>query len=130
MEIPIPHTVADAQKPGDMRPVLFRCTQQRPVGGDPAQIKVGVVLPGQTDAPEHLRAFLSDADRAIADIGFGHADQQFGFFGIFRHRVHGGVGGALAALNPERDIGDPVLKRLETTDRAAECVPGVRIIEQ
>ena len=80
------------------------------------------MLPRQSDAAEHLRALLGDADRAVAYVGLRDADEQICVFGIVRHRVYGGIGRALATFNQQRDVGDSVLQGLEATDRASERV--------
>ena len=59
---------ADARQrqPGDLGPPRLAAAEQQPRGGRPLQVEVGVVLPREADAAEHLDAVLG---RAVGRVG-------------------------------------------------------------
>src|SRR5262245_327568 len=54
---------------GEALPVLVRPAVEGAVQGDPAEVQVDVVLPGDADAAVHLDAVLHDLGRSVADVG-------------------------------------------------------------
>ena len=100
------------------------------VGGEAAQVEVQVVLPGEADAAVGLQAHLRNLRAGVADIGLGDArDLRRG-----RTTVGDGLRGGRrtrgAHLDPETDVGEDVLERLERPDRATERDARLRVLNR
>src|SRR3954451_21394436 len=75
---------------GDAVTVLAGRAVHGPVDGDPSQVEVDVVVPGDADATVDLHAVLDQLGRVVTHVGLGDADQPGGVGGAGLH----GLGGA------------------------------------
>ena len=64
---------SEAMDPADSLSVPRRVAVEHPVDGEPPQIEVQVVFPGEADAAVGLLAGLRDRDAGIADVRLGDA---------------------------------------------------------
>src|ERR1700689_1154442 len=64
-----------APQPADV--IAWR-SADHPVGGQPAQVQVEIVIPGEPDAPVHLHAFLTHLDGGPPHVGLGYRGKPGG----------------------------------------------------
>ena len=117
---------ADSRSLGDRidaQVVILWRAEHRAVERDPTQVQMKVVFPRHADAAVQLDAVLQHAGGVFAHIRFRDADRHFGIGGAARHRRDSRVGGRLARLEPDLQIGVFVLEHLIRPDRAAERMP-------
>jgi hypothetical protein len=59
------------------------CAIERVVAGDPTEIEMNIVVPGDTDSAMNLHAILDQRRGGGPDIGLGHTDQLTRIFAVF-----------------------------------------------
>ena len=88
------------------------------------QVEVGVVLPGEADAAEHLDAVLGDPGEGVEGDGAGRHHREVAAVGVRIVEGEGGVPRHRAGLlEGDEHVGAAVLHALELADRPAELLP-------
>ena len=117
---------ADSARSGAVPP------DQLAQGGGPAEVDVGVVLPGEAHPAEDLDGALGRLDVAVEGQGRGELDGEAPLVGLLTCgraalglEDRGGVpGGGHTLLDGDQHVGQPVLDPLELADRPAELLAG------
>ena len=100
------------------------------VHGDPPQVEVQVVLPGDADAAVELRALLHQLGGVVAEVRRRRA-HDLGRVGIgVLHDAGGELGDAVRGLQPHLHVGEPVLDRLVRRQRPAERAAVGEVLER
>ncbi len=123
-------------QPGRLGPQRGGAAHQLAQGGGPAEVDVGVVLPGEAHPPEDLDGALGRLDVAVEGQGGGELHGEAALIGLLargraplRLEDHGGVPrGRHALLDGHQHVGQPVLHPLELADRSAELLPGAGVL--
>ncbi len=124
-----PRGAADARQgePGGLDPPGPSAAEQQARRGRPLQVEVGVVLPGEADAAEHLDAVLGGAVGGLGGEGAGDRGGEGRLVAPDGgpRRVPGCRPGLLEGA---QHVGAPVLHPLELTDRSAELLAHERVL--
>src|SRR4029077_12746437 len=117
------------QEVGDPGAVARATAEQRISRLDALHVEVHVVLPRVADAAEDLDAFLREHPLAVAGRGLRHRGRTRPAGIVLGDRQRGEVPEGPGALERDQQIGELVLDRLERTDRHAELLAMLGVLE-
>ena len=103
--------------------------EEQVAGLGPLEHEVEVVLPREADAAVELEAVPHEQALALAGRGLGHRRRDRPARVVLGDGQRGEVGEGRGPLDREVAVGQAVLERLERTDRPAELLPVLGVLE-